>query len=191
MRAKARGKSRGGAARASRARLFAVKGIAKHADAHLGARDVRQLDVAREALVLLRVVVLEANLQLDRLEKLALLLLGALQDLLDAGAQVGVRDLRHAAGSPGGAGAARDQDGGRGVPPSRLGLTRRSGLPLGAPSGRGRGAAPMPSERRPCRRLGCVGGRGRVGEGAAGGVPHTHAHSGQVFFFWSVREARI
>jgi hypothetical protein len=67
----------------------------ENADAELGAGDVRQLDGAGEALVLLRVVVLQADLKLDRLHELALLLRGALKHSVDALAHVVGRDLRH------------------------------------------------------------------------------------------------
>jgi hypothetical protein len=82
---------------AERGGLFAVEGVAQHADLHLWSRDVWQLDVAGETLVLLRVVVLQANLQLNRLEKAALLLLRPLQHLVDAQADVVVGDLGHGA----------------------------------------------------------------------------------------------
>ena len=75
--------------------LLAVRGVSKDADAHLRARDVRQLDVASETLVLLRVVILEANLQLDGLEELTLLLLRAGEDLVDAFAELGGGHLGH------------------------------------------------------------------------------------------------
>mmetsp|Transcript_24653 Transcript_24653/g.42080 ORF Transcript_24653/g.42080 Transcript_24653/m.42080 type:complete len:308 (+) Transcript_24653:171-1094(+) len=80
-----------------RSGLLAVEGVAKHAHAHLGARDVRQLDVASETLVLLRVVVLQADLQLDGLLELALLLAGALEHLGDALLHVVIGHLRHPA----------------------------------------------------------------------------------------------
>eukprot|EP00964_Phaeocystis_antarctica_P054143 scaffold31810_cov36-Phaeocystis_antarctica.AAC.1 len=47
-----------------------MEGVAEDADAELGAGDVRQLDGAGETLVLLGIVVLEADLQLDRLHEL-------------------------------------------------------------------------------------------------------------------------
>lgn len=56
--------------------LLHVLRIAKHADLHLGARDVGQLHGATETLVLLRVVVLEADLELDGLCELPVLLPG-------------------------------------------------------------------------------------------------------------------
>ena len=58
-------------------------GVTEHADPHLGARDVGQLDGAAETLVLLRVVVLEADLELDGLGVLPVLLLGIRHDLGD------------------------------------------------------------------------------------------------------------
>lgn len=53
-------------------------------DGHVGAGNRRQLDGARETLVALRIIVLEADLELDRLEEVALLgIVGILQELLD------------------------------------------------------------------------------------------------------------
>lgn len=60
--------------------LLHVLGITKHADLHLGARDVGQLNRATEALVLLRIVVLEANLEFNGLCELPVLLLGLRDD---------------------------------------------------------------------------------------------------------------
>ena len=54
--------------------LLHVLGITKHADLHLGARDVGQLDGATETLVLLRIIVLQSNLELDGLCELPVLL---------------------------------------------------------------------------------------------------------------------
>lgn len=48
--------------------------VTQDADAHVGARDRGQLDGARETLVTLRVIVLEADLELDSLEEVPLLL---------------------------------------------------------------------------------------------------------------------
>eukprot|EP00962_Isochrysis_galbana_P024697 scaffold7583_cov118-Isochrysis_galbana.AAC.3 len=73
---------------AERGSLLAVEGVAQHAYLHLRSRDVWQLDVAGETLVLLRIVVLQANLQLNRLKKTTLLLLRPLQHLVDACANV-------------------------------------------------------------------------------------------------------
>lgn len=50
--------------------------ITKHADLHLGARDVGQLHRATETLILLWVVVLEADLDLNGLCELPVLLPG-------------------------------------------------------------------------------------------------------------------
>jgi hypothetical protein len=53
-------------------------------DAHVGAGDRGQADGARETLVTLRVIVLQADLKLNGLEEVALLLLvGVLQELGD------------------------------------------------------------------------------------------------------------
>ena len=64
--------------------LLAVEGVTEDADAELGAGDVRQLDGAGETLVLLGIVVLEADLELDRLGELTGLLLGLGEDVRDA-----------------------------------------------------------------------------------------------------------
>ena len=53
-------------------------------DAHVGTGDRRQLDGARETLVTLRVIVLEADLELDGLDKVApLLAVGGGEEVLD------------------------------------------------------------------------------------------------------------
>lgn len=53
-------------------------------DGHVGAGDRRQLDGARETLVTLRVIVLQADLKLNGLEEVSLLgLVGVLQELGD------------------------------------------------------------------------------------------------------------
>lgn len=53
-------------------------------DSHVGAGDGRQLDSARETLVTLGIIVLQADLELDGLEEVALLgLVGVLQELGD------------------------------------------------------------------------------------------------------------
>merc|ERR1719369_982910 len=64
--------------------LLTVHGVSKDADLHSGTRHVRELDGAGEALVALRVVVLEADLKLDGLQELPRLLLRPLEDLRDA-----------------------------------------------------------------------------------------------------------
>ena len=61
-----------------------------------GPGDGRQLDGTAETLVTLRVIVLEADLELDGLEEVALLGLGGvLKELLDVGTDAGNRDFRH------------------------------------------------------------------------------------------------
>jgi len=58
--------------------------VTEDADGHVRARDARELDGAAETLVTLRVIVLEADLELDGLEEVALLLLlGVLKERLD------------------------------------------------------------------------------------------------------------
>lgn len=61
------------------------RGARKNApDAHVGAGQVGQLDGARETLVTLGVIVLQADLKLNGLEEVTLLLVeGVLQQLLD------------------------------------------------------------------------------------------------------------
>ena len=53
--------------------------VTENADSHAGARDTGQLDGAGETLVTLGVIVLEADLELDGLEEVALLLLSGCQ----------------------------------------------------------------------------------------------------------------
>jgi len=70
--------------------------VAEDADAHARARDARELDGARETLVTLRVIVLEADLELDGLEEVALLLfVGVLEEGLDVRTHTSDRDFRH------------------------------------------------------------------------------------------------
>ena len=58
--------------------------VTEDADGHVGAGDRGQLDGAGETLITLGVIVLEADLELNRLEEVALLgLVGVLQELLD------------------------------------------------------------------------------------------------------------
>lgn len=58
--------------------------VTENADGHVGARDGRQLDSAGETLVSLRIIVLEADLELDGLEEVTLLgLVGVLQEFSD------------------------------------------------------------------------------------------------------------
>lgn len=65
-------------------------------DGHVGARDTGKLDGARETLVTLRVIVLEADLELDGLEEVALLgVLRVIKKLLHVGAHSGDCDLGH------------------------------------------------------------------------------------------------
>ena len=59
--------------------LLAMLHISQHAHLEAWARDVRQLDSARETLVFLGIIVFQANLELNGLRELALLGLGALQ----------------------------------------------------------------------------------------------------------------
>ena len=70
--------------------------VTENADAHARAWDIWQLDGTRETLVTLWVVVLEANLQLDRLEEVSLLGVGGVvEQLLHVLSNAGDRDLRH------------------------------------------------------------------------------------------------
>ena len=73
--------------------------VTENADGHVGARDTGKLDGARETLVTLGVVVLEADLELDGLEEVALLLLvGVLEQLLHILTHASDRDLGHDCG---------------------------------------------------------------------------------------------
>jgi len=63
--------------------LIAVEGVSENADGELGAGDVGELDAAGETLVLLGIVVLEADLELDSLSELLLVLLGVLEEAVD------------------------------------------------------------------------------------------------------------
>jgi hypothetical protein len=59
-------------------------------DGHVWAGNLGKADGSRETLVTLRIIVLEANLQLDGLEEVALLgLQGVLEELLDVGSHSG------------------------------------------------------------------------------------------------------
>jgi hypothetical protein len=87
-----------------------VLGVAEHAELELGARDRGQGDRAVETLVLLGIVLLEADLQLDGLGELAGLVLGALKDLLDAVAEGVGGELAVGEGRGGGCGSAGVRD---------------------------------------------------------------------------------
>ena len=76
-----------------------IGGISKNAKAHTRTGNMRQLDGTREMLVTLGVVVLEADLELDGLEEVALLLLvGVLEQLLHILTHASDRDLGHDCG---------------------------------------------------------------------------------------------
>jgi hypothetical protein len=79
--------SSGGQKSSSRAEKRKSVSPCQHAELQLRAGDHGEHHGAVEALVLLRIVVLEANLQLDGLGELAVLLLGLLKAVLDAIAQ--------------------------------------------------------------------------------------------------------
>ncbi len=57
--------------------------ISEHADFHLGTRNMRQFHRATETFVLLRIIVLEPNLELNSLSEVAVLFLGLGGDLGD------------------------------------------------------------------------------------------------------------
>jgi len=64
--------------------------ITENADAHVRAGNGGQLDSARETLVTLRVIVLEANLKLNSLEEISLLGFGGVfKEFLDVDADAG------------------------------------------------------------------------------------------------------
>jgi len=64
--------------------LLNMLGITKHADLHLRTRNVWQLHRTTETLVLLRVIVLQPNLQFNCLREIAFLLRSILFDLGDS-----------------------------------------------------------------------------------------------------------
>lgn len=63
--------------------LFNMLSISEHADLHLGTRNMRQFHRATETFVLLRIIVLEPNLELNSLSEVAVLFLGLSGDLGD------------------------------------------------------------------------------------------------------------
>jgi hypothetical protein len=75
--------------------------VTENADGHVGAGDGRQADGARETLVTLRVIVLQADLKLNGLEEVALLgLVGVLQELTDLRTDISDCDFRHLGSLP-------------------------------------------------------------------------------------------
>lgn len=69
-------------------------------DGHVWAGNLGELDGSRETLITLGIVVLEANLQLDGLEEVALLgLQGVLKELLDVGSHSGCEGKQSASPS--------------------------------------------------------------------------------------------
>jgi hypothetical protein len=60
-----------------------VLGITKHADLHLGTRDMRKFNGSTETFVLLWVVVLQPNLELNCLREIAFLLPCVVHDARD------------------------------------------------------------------------------------------------------------
>jgi hypothetical protein len=69
-------------------------------DGHVWAGNLGELDGSRETLITLGIVVLEANLQLDGLEEVALLgLQGVLKELLDVGSHSGCEGKKSASPS--------------------------------------------------------------------------------------------
>jgi len=68
--------------------------VTKNADAHAWAGDDWETDGSGETLVTLRVIVLEADLELDGLEEVSLLgLEGVLKELLDVGTHSGCGNI--------------------------------------------------------------------------------------------------
>jgi len=78
-----------------------IRAVSRNApDSHAGTRNARELDGARETLVSLRIIVLEADLELDGLQEVSLLgLVRVLEQLLHVRAHSGDCDLRHDDGS--------------------------------------------------------------------------------------------
>jgi hypothetical protein len=65
-------------------------------DGHVWAGNLGEADGSRETLVTLRIIVLEADLQLDGLEEVALLgLQGVFEELLDVGSHSGWESGQH------------------------------------------------------------------------------------------------
>lgn len=60
--------------------LVTMRGITKDADLELGSRNILELHSSTETLVLLRIVVLQADLELNCFNKLSFLVLGSLKD---------------------------------------------------------------------------------------------------------------
>jgi hypothetical protein len=82
-------------------RTIDVMLITKDADGHARAGDVGKLDSARETLVTLGIVVLQADLQLHGLEEVALLgVLGVVEQFLNVLTNAGDRDFGHLDGLP-------------------------------------------------------------------------------------------
>lgn len=71
-----------------RSSFLAVVGIAQHTHTHLWSWNVWKLDVSSETLVLLRVILLQSDLELNGLHEVALLLCGTGQHAINALAQV-------------------------------------------------------------------------------------------------------
>jgi len=73
-----------------------VIGLGVVPDSHVRPRHLWQLDGARETLVTLRIIILEADLEFDGLEEVSLFrLVGVFQKLLDVRAHSGDSDFRH------------------------------------------------------------------------------------------------
>jgi len=73
-----------------------VIGLGVVPDGHVRPRHLWQLDGARETLVTLRIIILEADLEFDGLEEVSLFrLVGVFQKLLDVRAHSGDSDFRH------------------------------------------------------------------------------------------------
>merc|ERR1719507_782542 len=73
--------------------LVAMLLVSQQANLELLAGNMLQLDSARETLVLLGIVVLQANLEVDRLLELSWLVLGVLHDSMDTLKQSFLRNL--------------------------------------------------------------------------------------------------
>jgi len=75
--------------------LVAMDSITEDADLHARAANVRKLDGTCETLITLGVVILKADLEIDGLHELALLLLAPLQDIRQGGPEGFNVQLRH------------------------------------------------------------------------------------------------
>lgn len=92
------------------ASTIAIVSITKDANTHTRAGKMGKAHGAGETLVLLRVVVLQTDLEFDGLNELALGLLGALEHFINEGAELVSRDLARHGRLPGECGGSKGHD---------------------------------------------------------------------------------